>query len=308
MVRRGLILGCGGTVGGAWQVGALMAVEQRLGWDARTAEVIVGTSAGATAAVMLGAGVSVAEMVAGQRGLPEARESVRRFFTAPPSPVPALPVGFPQVRLSIAGLRERAVLPALAGLLPPGRTNPGFLDALVDDLVSDRRWVPHPAVWVAATSLSTGHRTLFGSNAAPSAQIQDAVRASWGIPGWYPPVQIGGDRYVDGGVASTASVDAVVELGLDEVIVVAPMASVDGARVGGVGGFVEGVMRRQMTGVLDAEVAAVRARGTEVLRVHPTTRELAVMGPNFMDPRRRLSVLDVASASVPDLLAGEGET
>lgn len=45
--RRGLVVGGGGTLGFAWAVAALAAVEEQLDWDARTAEVLVGTSAGA---------------------------------------------------------------------------------------------------------------------------------------------------------------------------------------------------------------------------------------------------------------------
>lgn len=300
-MRRGLLLGCGGTVGGAWQVGALEAVERVLGWDARSAEVVVGTSAGATAAAMLGAGVPVAEMVAGQRGSAEARESVRRFFTAPPAPIPAVPFGLPSPRLSVAGMRERLVLPALAGLLPAGRSDPGFLDDLVDDLVPHGEWVPRSGVWVIGTSLDTGRRARFGAPGAPVVSLRDAVRASWAIPGWYPPVVVDGERYVDGGVRSTASVDVVAGLGLDEAVVVVPMAS--DARVPGLGGAVEGLMRRAMSRVLDAEVAALEAAGTRVILVRPDARELAVMGPNFMDPRRRVPALDIAVEGVAGRLA-----
>ncbi|MGW5571725.1 patatin-like phospholipase family protein [Nocardia thailandica] len=305
-MRRGLLLGCGGTVGGAWQIGALAAIERALDWDPRTAEVIVGTSAGATAAAMLGAGVPVGELVAAQRGSADARDSVRRFCTAPPSPVPAVPFGAPSLRLSLSGVRERHVLPALAGLLPAGRTDPGFLDDLVDDLVPRGEWAPRPGIWVVGTSLVTGQRARFGAPGAPRASLRDAVRASWAIPGWYPPVVIDGEPFVDGGVRSTASADAVAGLGLDEAIVVVPMAS--GARVPGVGGLVEGLMRRAMTGVLDAELAALEAAGTRVILVQPGAAELAAMGPNFMDPRRRTAALDVAIEHVGRRLGGRNAT
>lgn len=65
---RALVLGCGGPVGFAWSVGALRAVEDELRWDAREAEVIIGTSAGAELAAMLGAGLGNREMHAAQSG------------------------------------------------------------------------------------------------------------------------------------------------------------------------------------------------------------------------------------------------
>ena len=51
--RWGLVLGGGGVLGGAWMVGALTALEQVHGVDARDAELIVG-SAGAVLVVVAG--------------------------------------------------------------------------------------------------------------------------------------------------------------------------------------------------------------------------------------------------------------
>ncbi|MGI5132037.1 patatin-like phospholipase family protein [Pseudonocardia sp. CA-107938] len=292
MTRRGLVLGCGGTVGSAWQVGALAALEASWGWDPRTASVIVGTSGGASLAALLGAGVGTAELVDGQRGRWSARPSVRRFCTRPPAALPARP-GLPGT-WSLTGLRGPA-LTALARLAPRGRTDPAFLDELVDDLVPDGGWVPHPAVWAVALDAGTGRRVAFGSPGAPPASLRDAVRASWAIPGWYPPVTVGGRTYLDGGVASTGSVDLLVGQELDEVVVVAPMA---GGRIPGVGGRVEGLLRRSMTRGLDREIAALEAAGTRVVRLCPSTAELAVMGPNFMNPRRRLPAMEAALVQV----------
>ena len=68
--RRGLVLGGGGILGAAWMVGALKAVEEIHGWDPRTADYIVGTSAGSVLTALLGAGVSVDQLVAHQHGKP----------------------------------------------------------------------------------------------------------------------------------------------------------------------------------------------------------------------------------------------
>lgn len=300
MTTRGLVLGCGGTVGGAWQVGAVKAVAGALDWDPRTADVIVGTSAGATMAAMLGAGVGVDELLAAQRDDASARESVRRFFTQPPAPRPGrLPFGRPRsLRMTVNGLRSRRPLAALTGLAPAGRTNPSFLDDLVDDLVPGD-WVDHPATWVVGADLATGNRVAFGSSAAPRVRMRDAVRASWAIPGWYPPVTMAGREYVDGGAASPTSADLVAGLGLDEVIIVAPMASEHAAGKG-----VERLVRAPMSRIVDAEVAALQAAGVRVLRVHPEEKELAVMGWNFMDPRYRTAALDAALTHVPGRVTG----
>ena len=54
-------------LGAAWMVGALKALELELGVDIRTFDSFVGTSAGSVLAALLGAGVSVDDLVTHQR-------------------------------------------------------------------------------------------------------------------------------------------------------------------------------------------------------------------------------------------------
>src|SRR5690606_37797065 len=68
MSRTALVIGCGGTIGGAWSMAALHALAQELEWDPRDAAIIQGTSAGAEMAVMLGGGFSSADLVDMQLG------------------------------------------------------------------------------------------------------------------------------------------------------------------------------------------------------------------------------------------------
>ena len=49
MARIGLVLGAGGEIGYACHAGVLAALAEVIGWDARSAEVVVGTSAGSIA-------------------------------------------------------------------------------------------------------------------------------------------------------------------------------------------------------------------------------------------------------------------
>jgi predicted acylesterase/phospholipase RssA len=51
-----LVLGAGGPVGKAFHAGVLRALAERCGWEARTADVIVGTSAGSHIGALLRAG------------------------------------------------------------------------------------------------------------------------------------------------------------------------------------------------------------------------------------------------------------
>ncbi|MCM6777783.1 patatin-like phospholipase family protein [Nocardia sp. CDC159] len=291
--RRGLAIGCGGTVGAAWIVAALAAVRDVLEWDPREADVLIGTSAGAELVTMLGSGVGVDELIAMQRGevtdpvlARHVRDAPGRF---PPLPRPRL--GAPRQALRTltsggAGNRQR-LLTAGSGLLPEGSGDARWLQRLADGLAPGREWVRHPATWLVAMDYATGARVAFGSPDAPAANLGAALRASWAIPGWFPPVAIGGRRYVDGGAASTASVDLLKSARLDELVVLAPMASTGRLRPTGPGHFLERQLRIRMSAQLDGEIAQLRATGAKVLRIDATAADLAVMGPNFMDGRRR---------------------
>ncbi|WP_378737528.1 patatin-like phospholipase family protein [Nocardia brasiliensis] len=287
--RRGLAIGCGGTLGAAWIVAALAAVRDALDWDPREADVLIGTSAGAELVTMLGSGISVDELVAMQDGtstnpilLAHMRSGPGRL---PPFPRPRL--GSFRLPLRRTGSGQ-ALLTAGSGLMPVGSGDASWLQQLAERLNPGRSWVAHPATWLVSMDYATGERVPFGSPDAPTAPLGAALRASWAVPGWFPPVSLAGRRFIDGGAGSTASVDLLIPRQLDELVVLAPMASTGKIPATGPGHFLERQMRNRMSDKLDAEIAQLRATGTKVLRLDATADDLAVMGANFMDGRRRL--------------------
>ncbi|TCJ29413.1 patatin-like phospholipase family protein [Nocardioides jejuensis] len=297
--RRGVVFGCGGTLGFAWSAVALAEIERALDWDVRTAEVLIGTSAGSEMVAALGAGRSSAQVLAALDGEPAADPVLAAHLAihpgmVPPTPVPALP----HPRAVAAGLRRGDALAALSGLAPRGRGDATWLRDFGDELAGPDGWVAHPATWLVAADVRTGQRVAFGSPGAPRATLGQAIAASWGIPGWFPPVAIDGRRYIDGGAISTGSADLLAPLQLDEVVVIAPMTTQGGLPARGLD-RAERLLRSAMTKVLDREVALLREQGVRVIRIEPGAAELAAMGPNFMDLRRRPATLDAARHAVP---------
>ncbi|MBF6125368.1 patatin-like phospholipase family protein [Nocardia brasiliensis] len=287
--RRGLAIGCGGTLGAAWIVAALAAVREVLDWDPREADVLIGTSAGAELVTMLGSGIAVPELVAMQDGT-SANPILTAHLRSGPGrfpPVPRPRLGSLRLPLRRTGSGQR-LLTAGSGLLPVGGGDASWLQQLAERLNPGRAWVPHPATWLVSMDYETGQRVPFGAPDAPTAPLGAALRASWAVPGWFPPVAIDGRRFIDGGAGSTASVDLLVPAKLDELVVLAPMASTGKIPASGPGHFLERQLRNRMSAALDAEIAQLRATGTKVLRIDATAADLAVMGPNFMDGRRRL--------------------
>ncbi len=298
-VRRGLVLGGGGVLGSAWMIGALHAYEEATGVDPRTMEIIVGTSAGAVLAALAGHDVSTTTMIDQQRGV--VLEGVpyldyaRINATAPPTP--RLRLG--SRRLLVASARNpRSVtlLIAFTAVLPQGRGTMEPVERLVESAAIGRRggWPASPRVWIVAMDYATGERVVFGRPGAPPARLSRAVVASCAIPGWYEPVRIGDRRYVDGGARSATSLDLLADLGLEEVLVLAPAASFDTDRPRHPAARLERRFRRSVTRRLLREAALVRAGGTVVTMLAPGRDDLAEIGANLMDVRRIPRVLETS--------------
>lgn len=291
--NRALVLGCGAVAGAAWQIAILNELQQQLGWDARDARILIGTSAGAVLATLLGAGVSIERMMASQRG--ETSDCQWNHDTDTGGAIPPLPrPGLSGARLFLHGLRrEVSPLTAITGLLPVGRTDMQPMMNLIDRAVPTGRWVKHPATWLMAVNAASGQRVALGRDDV-DIPINRAVCASYAVPGVCPPVQWQGSTYLDGGIASPASADMLIGTGVEEAIVLAPMASMQMDAPRSPLAKIERRVRRYMTSIVDREVAQLRAAGIRVVRIDPGPEDLAAIGFNMLDPGRRVRVFETA--------------
>jgi NTE family protein len=268
-VRTGLVLGAGGVTGAAYLAGALTALEQDLGWDPRDADVIVGTSAGALVGALLRRGVPASDLAAWTVGAALSRSgglltalqrpafdslTFRQFMHVPRLPHPR----------AVASVLTRPwrfdPLRALTTHLADGTT-------AVDDQVAflGPDW-PERTFLCCAVRRVDGRRVVFGDagDTTPVDGLRAAVAASCAVPGYFAPVTVDGERYIDGGVASPTNADRVRDLDLDLVIVVSPMT----ARVALSGRSVEKFVR--------ARAAMLLARE---LRRLPSTCSVATFAP-----------------------------
>jgi len=170
----------------------------------------------------------------------------------------------------------------------------GPIGRMVGSMAADGGWLARDDVWITAMDYETGKRVAFGRSDAPPATLADAVMASCAIPGWYHSVEIGGRRYVDGGACSTTSADLAANRDLDEVYVLAPMASFELDRPQTLGARLERALRRRITRRLVREVNRVAAGGARVVVLTPGPEDLAAMGANLMDPARRVDTLETS--------------
>jgi NTE family protein len=274
---------------------------------------IVGTSAGSVLAAALRCGVSVNQIVAHQRGtaptgLPHLNELDRDAGGALP-PLPRMRPGSPRLVLNTvrAPLRVHPWVAASA-FVPEGRAHHRSLSTLVHALVAHNPgaalpWPDHGETWIIAVDYDTGRRVVFGRAGAPRAALPDAVVASCSIPGWYEPKIINGRRYIDGGVRSTTSLDLLCRLDLDEVYVLAPMASYVTDNPCHPYARLERAFRRVITLALSREVRRIESTGARVTVLTPGPDDLSAIGVNMMDPSRRQRVLETSLGSSPAALA-----
>jgi NTE family protein len=299
MTSVGLVLGAGGIVGQAYHAGVLSALESELGWDPRSADVIVGSSAGSITGTLIRLGVPASDLVALATASPLSPEGralmdrIRADQTELPSPPPAnwfRPWRPPSIALlNEIARRPWAFRPEVAAItmLPAGRIDlterAAGLHAMIGDHWPDR-------LWICAVRRTDGVRTVFGTSGSPEAPLAAAVLASCAIPAYFAPVTIGGVEYFDGGVHSLTNADVLSRRRPDVVIAVSPMSTSRAA----IGRRPDGLIRWSAHRRLERETRRLEAAGCAVIRIEPGTSALGVMGLNMMSDRRSPQVVDAA--------------
>lgn len=270
------MLGAGGLPGEAFHRGVLRALEDATGFDGRVAEVIVGTSAGS----LVGA-------------------ALRAPGTRPPADLPEDPLDDRVARVAglgafVAAARRpwRARAGVLAtSLVPAGRHSTDVIASGVRHRHGDR-W-PAAPLWIVAVRRRDGRRVVFGRDGSPPADLARAVAASCAIPGFFRPVVIGGEEYVDGGVHSPTNAAVLAGAGLDAVVVSSPMSMPPTlARP-----QLDTSLRLMWHRVLTNETRALRRAGTPVIAFEPTADVARVMGINAMRAARIDEIEDGAYES-----------
>jgi NTE family protein len=288
-----LVLGGGGILGEAWMLAVLAGLEEASGFDPRTANAFVGTSAGSIVAAALAAGIPPRERLGGVPEPPPASDEAPEQARIAAIVEGVLGIGRGAVGLlAPAALRVSvpggALLRRLAlGRVPRGRRSLRGLGRALDD--AGARW--DGRLQVSAVDLGSGRRVMFGAPGAPQARVGTAVEASCAIPGVFTPIEIGGRSYVDGGAWSPTNMDVLpVERGT-EVLALNPTGSLRGGMGSPVGAF--GQVSRS---IARFEALALERRGARVRLVAPDAASSEAMGSNLMDagPRERVAAAGYA--------------
>lgn len=295
--RIGLVLGGGGNAGLAYHVGVLLALEHDHGWDPRTADLIVGTSAGSIVGALLRAGLGTDDLAAWCVGAEPGtgREDVRRMLDAargtslPLRPSLRVPIPSPATWWRMATGR----LGLVSGLL--SHTPFGLVDlapalAPFDEILDT--W-PDDPLWLVAVDTADGRRVVFGADPAATPSPAAAIAASCAIPGLYRGVRIDGRHHLDGGLHSPTNADLLVRRdapALDAAIVVSPMSTT--RRASDWRG--DRALRRRFGRRLDGELRTCRDSGLDAWAIEPDADVVSTMGIRLLDDERTRRVLTAA--------------
>jgi len=254
MTKRALVLGGGGITGIAWEWGMLAGLASA-GVDLTGADLVVGTSAGSVVGTQVAAGLDVEDRYEHQLAPPDG-EIGGRLGTA---------LLMRYVLATIAGPRAPRKIRARIGKLAMSKDTVPEAERLkvIESRLPVHEW-PDRALRVTAVDVVTGEFRVFDRDAG--VPLVHAVAASCAVPGVWPPVTIEGRRYMDGGVRSGSNAD--LAAGYARVVVLAPLLRAIGPDV-------------------NAQVEALREKGSRAELVSPDAAALKAFGRNVLDPAKR---------------------
>jgi NTE family protein len=136
-------------------------------------------------------------------------------------------VPFEEVRRRSLGLRRKDVAPfdplaLIKGMFARALIPASALRRTIERLVPARRFehlrIP---LTVTATDLDSGELVLFGAGSGEQgADLHDALYASCALPLYFPPLELDGRRFADGGLRAVLPLDAARAIPADLVVAV----------------------------------------------------------------------------------------
>ena len=262
-MTRALVLGGGGPVGIGWESGLAVGLAGA-GIMLGDADLVLGTSAGSAVGARLAVGLDLS--------------AAAGAASAPLRVAPGSGLAMDELMKAWAGATAGALTPEAArvalgqiALAADAVPEDAFVAVFAD--VQGREW-PESFRCTAVDVLTGALRVWDQSSGVP---LPRAIASSCAVPGIFPPITIGGARYMDGGMRSPLNAD--LAAGHDAVIVVSCLAL---ALPEGLSDPAFDAASRQR----ETELAAVRDSGAalEVVGPGPEFLEVSGWGANLMNP------------------------
>ncbi|MDQ4111854.1 MAG: patatin-like phospholipase family protein [Actinomycetota bacterium] len=265
---RALVLGGGGSAGNAWLIGVIAGLSEG-GLDVTEADLVIGTSAGATAAAQI-AGASPTDLFAAilDAPIPQRIDPVRPDGGAA-SWMNQLERTNAIIAASadLADMRRRSGAAALELAAAGGEAARDRWRETVAARLPSRQWPEH-MVHLTAVDADTGDPVVFDRDSG--VDLVDAVAASCAGG---PAYRIGERRYIDGGYRRSSE-NADLAGGCEQVLVLSPLG---------------GRTRHpaEWRSDLATQIEELEAGGCSVAKILPDEDSLAAFGDNMMSPATR---------------------
>jgi NTE family protein len=282
--KRALVLAGGGLAGIAWETGILRGIADESPETATAllaSDVLVGTSAGSTVAAQLSSGLGLDALFD--------RQTTASSTELNPN------VGIDEITdLFVAAMLAPNTTQAekLQKIGAVALSTPTVSEAVRREVIAHRLpshdW-PQRVLRISAIDTATGELVTFDNDS--DVGLVDAVAASCAVPAVWPPVTIGGRRYMDGGVGS--NVNMALANDCDAAVVLVPSG------------------RNTPSPFSAGAGEEVDAFGGATFAVFADDASIAAFGPNPLDPAcRKPSALAGreqgrrAAAAIADFLRG----
>jgi NTE family protein len=258
----GLVIGGGGFVGIAWEIGVFKALEDG-GASLKKVSAVIGTSAGALVGAQYFSGrdidvmfreqhhpgwlVHVSKLVQSKKAKPftdkqNDEESKREQ----------------KVRLGRSAIESRSFLPQ------------SLYIKMVQKVIKVKGWPQDVNYMPTTTDCETGDLKLWRQS--DSIPFIRAVAASCCVPNILPPVTINGRRYVDGGCGSVNNFDKIIETGIQKAIFIGPFGGEHSPEIG------------QERRKLSKEIEQVKQAGIDALVITPSAKLAESCGLDILNP------------------------
>jgi NTE family protein len=271
--ERALVLGGGGGAGNAWEIGVIAGLFDA-GLDVTEADLIIGTSAGSTAAAQITSATQPAELLASiVAAAPQPRTGPAgsgrgRAPNRPTADLLEKTSAIIDAAEDAADMRRRMGAAALETDAAPGSAAQTQRRATVAARLPSQHWPQRPML-IVAVDAHTGEPVVFDRHSG--VDLVDAVTASCAGPG-APAHSIGGNRYIDGGYRSNENAD--LAAGYGRVLVLSPLGG-------------RSRMPQEWGTHLAAQAGELRARGSRVETIFPDSDSRNAFGSDLMDPSAR---------------------
>ena len=268
--ERALVLHGGGSAGNAWEIGVIAGLFDA-GLDVTEADLIIGTSAGSTAAAQITNATPAELLAAILAAAPQPRTGP---VESDGGRVPIGPVSDHMERTSriiaaaedAADMRRKMGAAALELDAASDGSGQTRWRATVAARLPSQHW-PQRTVLITTVDARTGEPVVFDRYSG--VDLVDAVAASCASG---PPYSIGDNRYIDGGYRRNENAD--LAAGYERVLVLSPL-----------GGRTRTPLDWGMH--LAAQADELRAGGSRVETILPDSDSRNAFGSNMMDPSTR---------------------